>query len=981
MITETSTTPTRYDIFLSFSGRDSELARRVYTILTEAGYKVFFSDEAILTGSNFVFELDAALSTSTKIVALWTKNYRSTDWSQREYSVALIEKKLFVLACDDATLTPFASMFVNQRLRTDAGDREFKECVLALASQKQLRVSDIPYVRHVMEGFGRHDLRTRVSMDHAFKFFGRKAELSLLDAIWRSRGARRVLCIIADGGFGKTTVAEKWIADNLDSFNADVYAYSFYNQALESRESLDSTRFLDDAFKAFFPEEADRLPSKNEEKLRRLMARLKERACVILLDGLEPMQVQRSGKEHGQIRDDYLKRFLQGFAQTRTPGILIITSRVRITDLGLLTGDDLPVAEHKLLQLSEDEAVDLLRDLGVKLDARGISTLANTLERQPLLLTVYGTAAALEGLTSLDGFNVYQEILKYQHTSVAEKIKHFVLRTLPDLTPAERCLLFSISLFDAPPDSAQLEMLLGKGIVEGVTDGLVRKAGILPRRNVFAAQLKQAERGLQDRRLLRVEAPRNSALQSKSYQMHALVHGGAREILRDEKTTSWKRANWLIFKAYTKSVPERYPSRREDLLTLYSAVPFGVRSGRGKTAGWMYATRCLRGFRAYSTNQHGMLYMDIETLSHFFNGDWESVKDDVGLTISDQTQALVWSGTLICAANKYTIGRPILERGIKQAVRDRNYVTASRSARNLSYLCALHGELQDAALFGESSVEYAAKRPKLLYKLIELLNDVHVNVRFQQMASHVTFGFVLHCMGRFDDAMTQFQIGERIHASECPRYPELRTVWCQRFCEHLIDTGRAKEAYQRAERALHDAEEPEGWGEGAFAAPVVKLVLVKAATRLYEKGAARQSIANLIEILDVAEGQCAGGDETLADGSRDGESAHSKEEKGGKMTWIRPLFRLARARLLRHARRFEESFGELQTALIDCNDMGTKLLVPEVHFETALALFDTGEFMKARDELNAARRWADEIGLRCRDGDFAELEGRLSARA
>jgi len=969
-----------YHFFLSFNGVDHALAARVRDVLNGEGYKVFFSDETIHVGDRFIDVLEAALPRSERVLALWTRNYRATDWSAREYNVGLSQNKLLILVCDGAELTPFASLEVHQSLRSDGDDDEFCRSVLALADRRQVRVTHKSFGRHFSdaEGFGRRDILEGPDIS-AFRFIGRRHELSIFDDAWNSKGARRVVCVVADGGYGKTTVAQKWVADHLDELRADVYAYSFYNQALESRESLDSTAFLDDAYKFFFAVGPDGVPSKNEVKLKSLLSRLKERPCVLILDGLEPMQVQRDGREFGIIRDDYLRRFILEFAQSNLPGLLIITSRLPVTDLGTVAmGDRNPVAHCSLPPLSESESVELLGGLGVHLSEPEARRLAATLDHQPLLLTVYGTEAARRGVTSLDRFDKYKEILKDKQAKVSDKITRFVLRTLPDLTPGEKSLLFSISLFDAPPNSRQLGYLLETGRVDHVTDGLIEKPGGYFRHNQFQSSLKTAEDGLEARRLLRVENIRSTTTVGsvKSYQMHALVHGGAREILKHQHLREYKEANWLIFRSMTKSVRPHFPDARQDLITLYQSVPFGVRSGRGKTAGWMYATRCLRGFRAYSTNKHGMLPLDIETLSHFFDGDWHDVKQDIGLTISDQTQALVWSGSLNCAVNQYRIGRPLLERGIQMAEDDQNYVTAARSARNLGYMCALHGELEEGRRFLEASIGFASKKPKLKYKLIELSYGVIVNARFQLMASHVTLGYLLYHLGRNDDAEASFRAGEQVHASECRRYPELRMVYCQRFCEFLTDTGRAQEAFDRANRGLRDPEKPRGWGEGALAAPVVTLALVKAATRLHEQGVSTLGLDALIELLDVAEGQVAGGDDTS---EKDRSKASAAKERGGKMTWFRPNFRLARATLLRHQRRFDEAGLELDKARRECDEMGTTLLVPDIHLERARISLETLGPSAACRELRLATDCADQIGLRSRDNDFSDLRSQIRA--
>ena len=84
-VSASSRTADSYDIFLSFSSEDRNLARKVFTFLRRAGSRVFFSDET-LHHTNFASAVDQALEVARAFVVVGTRLDRlQKPWVQYEW--------------------------------------------------------------------------------------------------------------------------------------------------------------------------------------------------------------------------------------------------------------------------------------------------------------------------------------------------------------------------------------------------------------------------------------------------------------------------------------------------------------------------------------------------------------------------------------------------------------------------------------------------------------------------------------------------------------------------------------------------------------------------------------------------------------------------------------------------------------------------------------------------------------------------------
>jgi len=80
-------------IFLSHARKDSQLARKLADLLTQAGFSVWLPEEEIAPGDNWAKKIGKALEESECMVILLTPNALESDWLRQNIEYALGSKK------------------------------------------------------------------------------------------------------------------------------------------------------------------------------------------------------------------------------------------------------------------------------------------------------------------------------------------------------------------------------------------------------------------------------------------------------------------------------------------------------------------------------------------------------------------------------------------------------------------------------------------------------------------------------------------------------------------------------------------------------------------------------------------------------------------------------------------------------------------------------------------------------------------------
>jgi hypothetical protein len=187
-----------------------------------------------------------------------------------------------------------------------------------------------------------------------YRFFGREAELALLDESLAG-GPAGVVAFLGPGGQGKTAIVQHW----LESFRAGtrsadgVFLWSFYR----GKDADLCLRQLY-AYAAGLPNAGDVSASYCVDHL---LPILRRERWALVLDGTEVMQYE-SGPWFGRFVHPELGRLLEELASAPLPGVVLLTTRFALPEL-----------EHRrharlvsLTRLDAASARALLTSLGVR---------------------------------------------------------------------------------------------------------------------------------------------------------------------------------------------------------------------------------------------------------------------------------------------------------------------------------------------------------------------------------------------------------------------------------------------------------------------------------------------------------------------------------------------------------------------------------------------------------------------------------------
>lgn len=121
----------KYDIFISYSRKDSIEASNLVSTLQSKGFNVWFDQDGILSGDAFKRAITNAIINSTIILFLSSKNSNNSGWTAKELGIALDEqKKIIPIKLDN---TPY-----NIDLRLDLVNLDYVNFYEKTARQSEL---------------------------------------------------------------------------------------------------------------------------------------------------------------------------------------------------------------------------------------------------------------------------------------------------------------------------------------------------------------------------------------------------------------------------------------------------------------------------------------------------------------------------------------------------------------------------------------------------------------------------------------------------------------------------------------------------------------------------------------------------------------------------------------------------------------------------------------------------------------------------
>ena len=281
-----------------------------------------------------------------------------------------------------------------------------------------------------------------------YRFFGRAAELALLDAALAD-GATSVVALVGPGGQGKTAILQHWLAGvAADPGRVDgAFLWSFYrgkdgDACLRELYAAVSGRGADDVSAGYCVD--------------RLLPLLRSRRWVVLLDGTEVVQYE-GGAWAGRFLHPELGRLLEELGSEPQPGVTLLTTRFALPDL-----DRQPTARVlSLAGLDPASARGLLAALGVCGTDAELDAAAAAAGRHAKAVELLGTYLVRYHGAAAAGHRRLPDPPRLAGTSDEE---HTVTRVLgafqAALSPeAQDVLALATAFRDPPPQGRLLEYL------------------------------------------------------------------------------------------------------------------------------------------------------------------------------------------------------------------------------------------------------------------------------------------------------------------------------------------------------------------------------------------------------------------------------------------------------------------------------------------------------------------------------------------
>lgn len=285
-------------------------------------------------------------------------------------------------------------------------------------------------------------------------FHGRTEELTCLEQ-WLVHDRCQLIALLGMGGMGKTALSVKLVERIEDEF--DDFIWCSLRNAPPLKEVLCTMlQYLSDRRQV----ELD-IPQDLSKGISRLINYFKERRCLVILDNVEALL--RSGDKAGHYREGYEEygELFRQVGEQRHQSCLILTSREKPKEIGLLEGPVLPVRSFQLSGLSEVEGREIFTTQGTFTGSEEEwSLLIQHYAGNPLALRM--VAAAIQEL--FDGS--IPEILEYlkQGVLVFDDIRDLLDRQFERLSDLEREIMYWLAIEREPISLQQLKDNILSGI-------------------------------------------------------------------------------------------------------------------------------------------------------------------------------------------------------------------------------------------------------------------------------------------------------------------------------------------------------------------------------------------------------------------------------------------------------------------------------------------------------------------------------------
>ncbi|MDX1910177.1 MAG: TIR domain-containing protein [Saprospiraceae bacterium] len=826
-------------VFISYSW-DSDHHKNWVKVLADRlianGVEVILDQYDCPPGSNFPYFMEQSVEQSAKTLLILTENYKQkaddrvrgvgyeiSIISAEVYAQAITERKFIpiVRQGDNRSATPiFMRSIAPVDMRQDA---DFENS-FTLLLKTIFEHSDKPPLGNppafekitAPEAFSMPD-RTDIYHlpDLQPHFTGREKELALLDEAWATPAAN-IFQLVAPGGTGKTQLITWWLHHRLPLSTAErpaaIYAWSFYSQgAAEGRQS--SSDFFFDAAARFF--HLSFSTTDPTSRGRELAHRLRAERCLLILDGVEPLQYPPGtpGGLGGKLKDPALTALLRELAFSQ-PGLCLLSSRVAIENLA---GIEPPKHYRRRLEnFDKTEGALFLKNLGVRGSQKELETASEEYKGHALALRLLGNylTKVLEAdvrrrdeiphLThdKKEGSHARRVMQAYVHWFEAENAKPLKLSFWEKLvgkkqqpTSPEVALLNLMVLFDRPAPVEALDVLVKTPAIAGLTEGLT----VMPSERLREAMDNLKTLGLLEENRLKPPAlPKNLAhlpalRELESIDAHPLVREHFGQQLETRQPAAWREANTRLYHFYKNLPDKELPDTLAEMEPLYTAMAFGARAGLQEEVRLeVYWERINRKNKFYSINQLGAFGTELAGLANLFEQPWS--RPSQNMTEADQAWVLSVAGFGLQGLGRLQEAAEPMLSSLELAKGQNEWGAAAIRASNLSQLHVTLGALREAVDFGRQAVTFADQSGD----------------SFQKEVNRSTLADALHQSGDTEEAGRLFAEAEAMQRESKPAYRFLYSLRGYQYCDLLLGLGKWEEVLERAEEGLKIST-PNNW--------------------------------------------------------------------------------------------------------------------------------------------------------------------------
>jgi TIR domain len=140
--------PKTYDVFISYSQRDSTFVRKLASRLARERLTVFFDEASIAIGDSLADSLIRAVENARHMIVVMSPAYFRSDWGRREMDLALEREfdsteqqriRVLPLLLEDCEVPPILATKLYADCRTDeAFENSFPKILAAIRSERSL---------------------------------------------------------------------------------------------------------------------------------------------------------------------------------------------------------------------------------------------------------------------------------------------------------------------------------------------------------------------------------------------------------------------------------------------------------------------------------------------------------------------------------------------------------------------------------------------------------------------------------------------------------------------------------------------------------------------------------------------------------------------------------------------------------------------------------------------------------------------------